>query len=105
MHTGTFSKSSQDTVQIYVGSNFRTWCAFGVVSVSNLFPPSLQYSNSNKNYPFVIHELERLVQKLMPAFFASKPILFSTFRNSVSSVCAHLILVLHLGEVMSHMMH
>ena len=66
------------------------------------FPPSLQYSNSNKNYPFVIHELERLVQKLTPA---SKPILFPTFLNSVSSVCAHLTLVLHLGEVMSHMMH
>ena len=62
-----------------------------------------------KYYPYVIHELERLVQKLTPAFFDGKPILFSTFLNSVSFVCAHLILllhlVLHLGEVMSHIMH
>ena len=35
---GHNSKSTQPTVQIlYVGFNFGTWCAFGVVSVSNLF--------------------------------------------------------------------
>ena len=60
----------------YIGFNFGASCAFLGVYLCHfsIFSPSLQYStrNSNTYCTQVIQQRERMLQKLTPAFFASK---------------------------------
>ena len=60
----------------YKGFNFGASCAFweSIFAGFSIFSPSLQYSthNSNKYCTQGIQQRERMLQKLTPAFFASK---------------------------------
>ena len=72
----------------------------------SIFSPSLQNStrNSNKYCTQVIQQRERMLQKLTPAFFASKHSPFEIPQFCIIRPCTA-DSVLHLEEVMPNIMH